>query len=230
MRVPQLKENPKGSQKWVQEIINVRPGFLNRQIQQKLTSLSGREICWISPLKPDGYAEYRDDSFLKQVGLTELIEELSKFWPQNGPQWDALGRTSDEKATILVEAKANVPEMVSFCGARSKESLKIISESLAETQGWLNCREPRVDWKCGFYQYANRLAHLYFLREKAHKEAYLVFLYFLQDQTHICTSQEVWDSALQLQKKMMGLAAGSLSGKAIDIFINTNEIKTSLDH
>ena len=175
-------------------------------------------------MEQDKFAEYRDAAFLENLDLQEFTEELEKFWPKMGPQWDALGRTSDGEAFILVEAKANVPELVSFCGAKDKESLKTISASLAETQGWLNCREPRVDWKCGFYQYANRLAHLYFLREKAHKEAYLVFLYFVDDPTHICTSREVWDSALKLQKKLMGLSAKSLAGKVIDIFINTNDI------
>jgi hypothetical protein len=226
MRVPQSKENPKGSQKWVQEIINLCPSLLNRLIQPKIASLSGREIQWTSPLEQDKFAEYRDAAFLKNLDLQKFTEELEKFWPKMGPQWDALGRTADGEVFILVEAKANVPELVSFCGAKDKESLKTISASLAETQGWLNCREPRVDWKCGFYQYANRLAHLYFLREKAHKEgSYLVFLYFVEDSSHIPTSRDAWNSALKLQKKLMGLSAGSLVGKAIEVFINTNDIK-----
>ena len=131
-------------------------------------------------------------------------------------------------ASNLVEAKADVPEIVSFCGAKDKKSLKIISASLSETQRWLNCKEPQIDWKYGFYQYANRIAHLYFLREKAHKETYLIFLYFVGDPTHISTSLEAWNSALKLQKKLMGLSAGSLTGKVIDLFINTNEIKNLL--
>jgi hypothetical protein len=225
MRVPQLKENPKGSQKWVQEIINLCPRLLNRLIQQKIASLSGREIQWTSPLAQDKFAEYRDAAFLENLDLQEFTEELGKFWPKMGPQWDALGRTADGEVFILVEAKANVPELVSFCGAKDKESLKNVSASLAETQGWLNCREPSVDWKCGFYQYANRLAHLYFLREKAHKEAYLVLLYFVEDSSHIPTSRYAWNSALKLQKKLMGLSAASLAGKAIEVFIDTNDIK-----
>jgi hypothetical protein len=226
MRVPQPKAE-KGSQKWIQELINFCPEFLNERIKAKITPLSGREICWESPLEKDEYAEYRDADFLKQIGLTELTDELIQFWPQNGPQWDALGRTSDEKAFILVEAKANVPELVSFCGAKDKGSLATISESLAKTQRWLTCRAPNIDWKNGFYQYANRLAHLYFLREQADKEAYLIFLYFIADFTHISTSQEAWNSALKLQKKLMGLSAKSLAGKVIDIFINVNEISNS---
>jgi len=227
MRVPQLKENPKGSQKWVQKIINLCPSLLNRLIQQKIASLSGREIQWTSPVEQDEFAEYRDAAFLENLDLQEFAEKLEKFWPNMGPQWDALGRTADGEVLILVEAKANVPELVSFCGAKDKESLKTISASLAETQGWLNCREPRVDWKCGFYQYANRLAHLYFLREKAQKEgSYLVFLYFVEDSSHIRTSRDAWNSALKLQKKLMGLSAISLAGKAIEVFINTNDIKS----
>ena len=226
MRVTQLREKAKGSQKWIQDIINTCPKFLNGLIQEKFASLSEREICWTSPLEQDEYAEYRDADFLKKIGLTELTEELIKFWPQNGPQWDALGKTSDGKAFILVEAKANVPELISFCGAKDKESLKTISKGLDDTQSWLNCIGPKIDWKCGFYQYANRLAHLYFLRKKAGKEAYLIFLYFIADLTHISTSREAWNSALKLQKKLMGLSAKSLTGKVIDLFINTNEIDT----
>jgi hypothetical protein len=229
MRVPQPRTpETKGSQIWIQDIINDYPVVLNTRIQEKIASLSGREILWISPLKSDDYAEYRDANFLKQLGLTKLSEKLGQFWPKNGPQWDALGRTSghkDREAFILVEAKANVPELVSFCGAKAEESLDKISIGLDKTQGWLNCGEPRIDWKCGFYQYANRLAHLYFLREKAEKEAYLLLLYFVNDPTHICTSRDAWDSALKIQKKLMGLSAENLSGKAIEIFINTNDIR-----
>jgi len=86
------------------------------------------------------------------------------------------------------------------------------------------CREPFIDWRQGFYQYANRLAHLFFLREKHQKEAYLIFLYFLNDENHIPTSRDAWGAALQLQKKLMGLSAKSLAGKVIDIFIDTKEI------
>jgi hypothetical protein len=232
MRVPQLKEKPRGSQKWIQNLINACPELINNRIRERVRNLSGREICWVSPLKQDDFAEYRDADFLRQIGHSELTEKLIQFWPQNGPQWDALGRTSDGKAFFLVEAKANIPELVSFCGAKDENSLNTISESLAKTQGWLNCRYPRIDWKCGFYQYANRLAHLYFLREKAGKEAYLIFLYFIGDPTHISTFREAWNSALKLQKKLMGLSTKSLTGKAIDLFINTNEIKLLLatDH
>ena len=102
---------------------------------------------------------------------------------------------------------------------KNKESLKTISKRLDDTQRWLNCRAPSIDWKCGFYQYANRLAHLYFLREKAGKEAYLIFLYFIADLTHISASREAWNSALKLQKKLMGLSAKRLTGRVIDLFI-----------
>jgi hypothetical protein len=121
MRVPQLKEKPRGSQKWIQDLINACPELLNVRIREKVASLSEREICWVSPLRQDDFAEYRDAAFLTRLNLKDFSKKLCQFWPQNGPQWDALGRTSDGKAFILVEAKANVPELVSFCGAKDKE-------------------------------------------------------------------------------------------------------------
>jgi hypothetical protein len=225
MRVSQPgPDKSKGSQHWIQRIINNCPEKLNTRIQEKIVALSGRKIEWVSPCQNDDFAEYRDRAFLERIGLDELSEELGKFWPKNGPQWDALGKTSDGETFFLVEAKANLPELVSFCGAKAENSLKTISESLASTQDWLNCREPRMDWKKDFYQYANRLAHLYFLSEEARKEAYLVFLYFMDDNTRIRTSREKWDAALKLQKKLLGLSAKNLAGKVMDIFVNINEI------
>ena len=223
--VVRQKRALRGSQKWMQDIINAWPDLLNSYIHKEVLSISGCDIEWKSPSIKNHFAEYRDADFLCEIGLSELTEELQRFWPKNGPQWDALGKTSDNKGFFLVEAKANVPEIVSSCGATDKESKKTITERLYETQRWLNCRAPRFDWKYGFYQYANRLAHLYFLREKRHKEAYLVFLYFVDDPTHIPTSQEAWNSALKLQKKLMGLSAGSLRHwGSIDLFINTSDI------
>jgi hypothetical protein len=225
MRVAQPRA-VRGSQKWTQDLINSCPELLNGRIREKVASLSGREICWVSPLKQDNFAEYRDTAFLKLINHQELSEELKQFWPKNGPQWDALGKISGEEIFILVEAKANVPEIISNCVAKDEKSLNIISERLVETQRWLNCKRAMIDWRSGFYQYANRLAHLYFLRQKSHKESYLIFLYFVADLTHIPTSLDAWNSALQLQKKLMGLSAKSLNGKVIDIFIFTNEIRT----
>jgi|SRR5208337_4235227 len=224
MIVPQ-KRAPRGSQKWIQDIINVCPDLLNHHIHKDILSISGCDIKWKSPSIKNHFTEYRDADFLCEIGLTELTEKLQQFWPKNGPQWDALGKTSDDKAFFLVEAKANVPEIVSSCGAKDKESLKTISERLDETQRWLNCQKPLIDWKSGFYQYANRLAHLYFLKEKMGKEVYLIFLYFIGDSTHIPTSRDAWNPALMLQKKLMGLSARSLRCKGIiDLFINTSDI------
>lgn len=228
MRVPQLKEKPRGSQKWIQDLINFCPELLNKRIRERVKNLSRQEICWVSPLKKDDFAEYRDADFLRRMGISELNGKLVQFWPKNGPQWDALGKTNDGEAFFLVEAKANVPELVSFCGAKDAESLANISKSLSATQRWLNCRSPKIDWKNGFYQYANRLAHLYFLRELNHKEAYLIFIYFVNDSTHISTSCESWNSALKLQRKLLGLSAKSLTGKVIDIFMSANEISPIL--
>ena len=223
MIIPQ-KRAVRGSQKWIQDIANACPDLLNNHIHNDILSISGCNIEWKSPSIKNDFAEYRDADFLGEIGLTELTEKLKLFWPKNGPQWDALGKTSDNKAFFLVEAKANVPEIVSSCGAKDKESLKTISGRPDETQRWLNCQKPLIDWKSVFYQYANRLAHLKFLKEMG-KEAYLIFVYFIGDPTRIPTSRDAWNSALELQKKLMGLSARSLRHKGIiDVFINTADI------
>jgi hypothetical protein len=57
----------RGSLKWVQLAVNERPDQLDVAIPVK------GHIEWLSPLKDDGYAEYRDAAFLERIGLAKLI-------------------------------------------------------------------------------------------------------------------------------------------------------------
>ena len=58
-------------------------------------------------MQHDHYAEYRDEAFLKRVGVSATKKPLSEFWPKRGPQWDALATFGDD-GVILVEAKAHM--------------------------------------------------------------------------------------------------------------------------
>jgi len=68
---------------------------------------------------------------------------------------------------------------MSSMGATSEESIALIRKSLVETRGFLRCKESDL-WENGFYQYANRIAHLYFLRQICNADAYLIFIYFIK--------------------------------------------------
>ena len=68
-RYPQ-KANGKGSLKWTQKLINERPDLLDEQIKKIFRLNQSEGIEWVSPLKEDKYAEYRDEHFLKRLGIT----------------------------------------------------------------------------------------------------------------------------------------------------------------
>ncbi|GBE39286.1 hypothetical protein BMS3Bbin08_01908 [bacterium BMS3Bbin08] len=219
-RVPQ-QSGERGSLRHIQELINNRPALLNKLIKEKI-HIKSDNIEWVSPLADDEYAEYRDDDFIKRLGIPGLKIPLHDFWPNKGPQWDALGQGNDGEV-FLVEAKANIPELLSSCGARSPKSRKRIQRRLKETREFLKCR-TEIDWTTGLYQYANRLAHLYYLRHLNKIKAYLIFVYFLDDTTHIPTSLEQWTGALQLEKKLLGLSKHKLSRYIADVFIDVGEM------
>lgn len=219
----------RGSQKWIQDLINSNGDLLAGMIRLSLPQLGAKGIIWLSPLQKDDFAEYRDRAFLDRLALQEHAEALGKFWPAQGPQWDGLGRATDGSSYFLIEAKANIPELVSDCGAKSPASQEKIKTSLQNTQRWLKAA-PHIDWRTGFYQYANRLAHLFFLREIARVNAFLICLYIVHDTTHQSTELEQWKGALQLQKKlMMGLPKHSLNNLVIDVFIHADEIKMKVE-
>lgn len=130
-RHPQ-KSNSHGSLKNLQVAINVKKKYLDAEISKVIGKQMN--IDWKSPLKADDYAEYRDEDFLKKLGISNNGMEypLSNFWPDNGPQWDALGVSGDE--IILVEAKANIPEMVSPGTKAENDSRRKIENSLDEVK------------------------------------------------------------------------------------------------
>ena len=129
MRAVQPK-GKRGSLKWIQALVNQRPDLLDRLVRESCGLKPDEAIEWVSPLAEDEYAEYRDASFLRRLGMELGHRPLREFWPRFGPQWDALGRT-DQGAVFLVEAKANIPELVSpASGAKSPTSIALIDDSL----------------------------------------------------------------------------------------------------
>lgn len=200
MRVPQLGE-PRGSLKWIQKLVVQMPDFFRGSLDPSLTPPTDA-LEWVSPLPLDDWAEYRDGAFLDRIGQSLLRPALAKFWPTKGPQWDGLA-VSPAGAVALVEAKANIPELRSACAA-SEPSRKRIDAALAETAKALGIGVSPA-WTDAYYQYANRLAHLHFLRSHG-VQAQMLFIYFLgDDDVAGPQSKAEWQQALTEMYKMLGL-------------------------
>jgi hypothetical protein len=201
MRVIQ-NQGTRGSLKWIQRAVNEGWSTLDHPILQKTSSAA--PIKWLSPLAFDEFAEYRDGSFLKLIGQPGLESALKEFWPARGPQWDALGQTS-QGDVLLVEAKAHIAEMCSPATAAGPDSRQHIDRSLRKVAEQLNVNQGHASWSDFFYQIANRIAHLDFLR--AHGvPSWLIFVNFLGDTEMVGpTTPEVWEAAYQVALHVMGL-------------------------
>ncbi len=216
----------RGSLKWIRCAVNDSTQLFDRQVA-KATGIPREDlITWVSPLRDDEYAEYRDQDFLDRLGLTLPKRPLDSFWPNRGPQWDALGRTEAGRI-ILLEAKANVPEVVSPATGAGPESRALIEKSIAATQEFLGV-DKEIPWTGKLYQYTNRLAHLYLLRELNGVDAYLVFVYFVgaEDVNGPKTVAE-WKRALTVAKRVLGLGERhKLSKYVADVFIDVSKFES----
>ena len=160
----------KGSQKWLQHLVAHAPVCLQPP--------GLAPLHWLSPLAEDDHAEYRDGDFLIRLGLAHLVPGLAAFWPQGGPVWDGLARAGDQ--VVLVEAKSHLGEARSSpCAARAPASRQRIATAFAQVQAGLGAAAG-ADWMRQFYQYANRLAHLWWLHRQG-VQAHLMLLGFLGD-------------------------------------------------
>ena len=218
---------PRGSQRWLQLAVNRSPDTINAAIASAMELPSGVSIQWHSPLEMDNFREYQDSRFLRNLGVELRHRKLSSFWPRWGPVWDGLASTSDGRS-ILVEAKANIPEFHSSpCGAGEK-SLARIKQALDETKQFLFVPSAS-DWTTCFYQVANRLAHLYLLRELNGIAAALAFVFFVGDKTiseEKCTSRQEWEQEISLMLEHLGIRRDSpwLNENVFDVFLDVDDL------
>lgn len=218
------KSDDRGSLKDIQVLVNRNQDLIDNFLKSSFDDLADQKIIWTSPIEQDDFAEYRDNDFLIKLGLDPTEIKLDTFWPSKGPQWDALAKTTNGHV-ILVEAKANIPELVSPATGAGETSKTIIDKSLNDTKEFLNLTND-INWSGKFYQYTNRLAHLFFLREKCHKPAFLVNIYFIGDDSVSGpkTKQE-WEGALKVLHTYLSLSHHKLSKYMADIFIDVNDLK-----
>ncbi len=217
-----------GSQRWLQIGVNRCTHVIDQAIKNELGLCPGEEIEWLSPLERDSFAEYRDGQFLECLGACLDRWQLKDFWPRSGPRWDGLARTSGGRL-LLLEAKANIPEFDSEPTRATGTSLEKIKKSLVETREFLKVKSE-TDWSRCFYQYTNRLAHLYLLRELNSLPAYLVFVYFVGDTTvhgRDPVSREGWEAATALVTKHLGIPNTRWVSESVrDVYIDVGD----LDH
>jgi hypothetical protein len=212
----------KGSQHWLQVIANKERGLFDGAIRP--AGITGVE--WLSPLEKDDYAEYQDEDFLKLLGLELPHRSLKSFWPARGPVWDGLASASS-RSVLLIEAKANVSELVSPASEASPESAALITQSMNEAKPAFGAPKS-AGWSGTYYQYANRLAHLYLLRECNKVDAFLVFLYFTGAKDVGGPSGESgWADAILSAHQTLQVGKGRLTPFVIDLFIDVSHLAGS---
>jgi hypothetical protein len=187
-------------------------------------------VSWRSPLGQEDFQEYRDGKALEKVGISKasLKKTLEEFWPPRGPVWDALGITSEEHPLFL-EAKAHIPEAASLGTKASPTSRALIERSLREARKFYAPRATAA-WSNLFYQYANRLAHQYFLRKLNDVPSTLVFLYFVNaDDMLGPKSEEEWHGAVRLIHAVLGLPRDLQRYGVFDAFLDARLLQDAVD-
>ena len=213
------------------ELINNKKSILDEEIG-RILSVGDLSITWTSPIPPD-YNEYYDKDFLSELGVRKLTDEkypLDQFWPKRGPQWDALGYGNGKG--FIVEAKSHISELFRDINTSNPESSEFIKKSLDEVKGKITPfadKRYEGDWTKVFYQYANRLAHLYYLRVLNELDIYLVYVYFLNDPywgINAVSSKEKWEGVISTVKNYLGFGdhPHGLSDYVIDVFVDYNEL------
>lgn len=176
----------KGSKLWIQNLVNDSKGAKLTEAIQKVDSSIGK-ITWLSPLESHNYEE------LKTQNIEGITKRMLAFWPEHGPQWDAVGKAGD--TLILVEAKGHVAETNSKCTASSEKSKELIEKTLKEVHKKLGATTEfdETYWLRKYYQLSNRLAFLVKLKEQGLKVK-LVLLNIVEDYGHIPTEQKEWEN------------------------------------
>ena len=210
----------KGSQKWIQICCNAKRSYFEKELARQTNIKPISE--WLSPLDEENYKEYRDNEFIKKLKVNPSIE-LSSFWPGGGPQWDALALSG--KTVLLFEAKAHVREAYSSGSRASLKSKNLIYFSLNKIKQYLRV-DYEYQWHLTFYQYTNRLAHLYYFSVLNDIPAQLIFVSFLNDEEMNGPKDvEVWETCYKTIEAGLGIPVRNKLRKFIHhVYIDVNQL------
>ncbi len=227
MSITSQKQAERGSQKWLQVLVNDKPELFSSKVRDAAKLQTAIDIEWRSPLKSKNYAEYGDADFLTLLDVVPPLTSLEEFWPARGPVWDALGKTNSGDL-LLVEAKAHIPEVVTpGTGATADNSIIKINSSLDKTKQFI-APSSDVDWSKHFYQYTNRLAHLFWLRELNHLSAYMIFVSFYSDEDMKGPkTRDEWEGAIKLMKTFLGIhqRTNPLAPYSVNLFVDVRDLQ-----
>lgn len=154
--------------------------------------------------------EWRGVGFLEDE-RPAVVAAYRDFWTQSGtlPNWDAAGMRSTEGGDewLLVEAKAHLGELRQSCLAKPAAlggTRELIEERLDEVKAALGVRTDN-SWLDPYYQFANRIATLWFLHEQG-VAARLLHICFTGDEAFAdaALSANEWGSALAEMDAWMG--------------------------
>lgn len=142
-------------------------------------------------------AELKGLAFLED---SEVLKAWAGFWPKSRnwhqqQNWDAVGwlyEGDKRRGLLLVEAKAHISELKSDgCGAGEKSRRKI-EDAFQKTIKYVKntnevTKEELENWCGAYYQFANRLAVIFFLNEYLKEQGLpsipttLILIYFTGD-------------------------------------------------
>lgn len=214
-----------GSQRHIQAYVNTPAlrALLDDALRHALPTLADAAFEWRSPLAGDAYAEPRDATFWPAIDQPQLAERCAAWWPaRGGPSWDAIAlahRPNAAPAVVLVEAKANVPELTGGdLAATSSVSLAAIRSALNEARERLGATGDVEAWTGPYYQLANRLAWTMWLR--AHDvDAVFAHVLFEHDRSHQAASADELTAAVHAAHAMLGVPDRAIAGWATTVVL-----------
>lgn len=221
----------KGSRLRVSEWIHDRRERLELELCRQVPSLDeyvaepGSSINWVAPNAAG--KEIRDSIW--PLVLPPPTPQEDGFWPARGPVWDAAGHVGgrDGLGVVLIEGKAHTAELLS--PRMQPSSLRIDEQrraALDEAKAFYGVG-TFIPWTSTYYQLANRLSFLYYLRVRRKHPAWLINIYFCGDSFRSGKHEVVgpvdaasWKNAIGQAKASLGLPVDHpLSEYVADVFL-----------
>jgi hypothetical protein len=223
----------RGSKLRIAQWVETKAVELDDQLKRSAPTLRDfaqrKTLDWRSPRLASDFRELSADLW-RELELPAPDPHSDGFWPLRQPHWDAVARVEGPHGTqgvILLEAKSHLAELSNHCTA-SAQSRRTILRSLNAAKSYLGVPK-RADWLTGYYQAANRLAFLYYLRARRSIPTWLFFVYFLGDKFEVegvarscLKSKEEWKPVLQeMHAALMLPQCHPFTHFARDVFLPT---------
>lgn len=216
------------SQKAYENLLNNHYDLFEKQLLSELNESDGNIIEF--PFKMDSLKEFTCKQLTQKLKIDRGLDE---FAMDVNVKFDDIAKVKEK--VILINSKSNYGELTSELLMSKNYDKELISSNFNKVKSYLNVDEEILNkslseedpWLDDYFNYVNQIVYLYYLNKLNEIDAYLVNLYFYNDENIFNSPSSVneWKNKINEIEENLGFTYNhSYTDRILNLFFDYKKL------